>query len=143
MSKPQYYSEVVGDLLSYRKNKQRLKKIHLDHEDKAVQNLGIDYSKSGGKTYSVSDRTGEIAVEIADEMSGEFGELYNQVRSIEIAFKGLNDREQFIIKRKYMSGRKVPDVEIYSHPQFEPERTTYFKIKDTAVKKMAEIMGYI
>ena len=138
-----YYTKVVEDLLNYKKNVQRLKKIKLDCEDKALANLGFDYSSSSGNTNNISDRTGEIATEIVDEMSEEYKELYNQVRSVEIAFQGLNDREQFIIKRKYMSGRKVPDVEIYSHPQFEPNKTKYYEIKDRAVKKIAEIMGYI
>ena len=143
MSKPAYYSKVVGDLLNYKKNVQRLKKIELDCEDKALSGMGIDYSSSSGKTNNITDRTGEIATEIVDEMSEEYKELYNQVRSVEIAFQGLNDREQFIIKRKYMSGRKVPDVEIYTRPEFAPESSTYYKIKDRAVKKMAEILGYI
>ena len=143
MKKPKYYTKVVGQLLNYKKNKQRLKKIELDNKNKVLRNMGIDYSSPGGKTHNIADRTGEIAVDRLDDQDEEYEKLMREVLSVEIAYQGLNDQEQFIINRKYMNGRKVPDVEIYTHPEFGPESSTYYKIKDKAIKKMAEIMGYI
>ena len=138
-----YYSKVVKNLINYKKYCQRLKKIELDNEDLRVGNMGIDYSSNSSKKNNISDRTGEIATEIMDKMSEEYKQLYNIVRSIEIAYHGLNDLEQFVVNQKYMSGRKRADADIYTNPKFEHGSTKYYKIKNQAVKKIAEILGYI
>ena len=145
MGKPPYYSKVVEKLLNYKEYKQRIKKIEMDREEKPTANMGMDYSSpavsgGGGK----SDSTGNKAIEIIEDIEDEeYKKKCQVVRDVEIAFEGLCPLEQFVVYKKYMQGRKKPDVKIYTHPEFGPERTKYYEIKDEAIKKMARIMGII
>ena len=145
MGKPPYYAKVVEKLLKYKEYKQRIKKIELYHKDKPLENLGVDYSTqsvSGGS--GKSDRTGNKAVEVVSEIEdSEYQKKAQVVRDVEIAFEGLCPLEQFVIYKKYMTGRKKDDVDIYTHPKFKYQRTKYYYIKDEAVEKMARIMGII
>ena len=149
MGKPPYYSKVVEKLLNYKEYKQRIKMIEeyaeAGAEYKALENLGVDYSTpsvSGGS--GKSDRTGNKAVEVVSEIEdSEYKKKAQVVRDVEIAFEGLCPLEQFVIYKKYMTGRKKDDVDIYTHPEFKYQRTKYYYIKDEAVEKMARIMGII
>jgi hypothetical protein len=64
-------------------------------------------------------------------------------KKIEKAVKGLDPIEKFIVDKKYMTGRNVKDVNIYTHPRFEWGKMKYYEFKDNAIKKIARILGYM
>ena len=142
MSKPSYYTDVVRELLLYREYKQRVIMIMQEEENSFLS--GIDYSKLSVQTSNIFDGTAESAIEILDEkMYNEFKYKLDLVKKIEIAYQGLDEVEKFIIRKKYMTGRVVEDIEVYTHPEFPNKKTKYYEQKDNAVKKYAEIRGFI
>ena len=105
---------------------------------------GIDYSKVSVQTSNIFDGTAESAIEILDEkMYNEFKYKLDLVKKIEIAYQGLDEVEKFIVRKKYMTGRVAEDTGIYTHPEFPNRKTKYYEQKDNAVKKYAEIRGFI
>ena len=112
--------------------------------DKIEENRGVDYSQPGVQTSNIFKSTEETAIDRLDsDISEEFEEKKKKIMKLEIAFQGLDPVEQFIIRKKYMSGRIQKDVNIYTHPEFEKGKTRYYEIKDNAVAKLARILGYI
>jgi ArpU family phage transcriptional regulator len=77
------------------------------------------------------------------ELKEELNDKKCTVAKIEKAVKGLDPIEKFIVDKKYMTGRNVKDVNIYTHPRFEWGKNKYYEIKDNAVEKIARILGYI
>jgi hypothetical protein len=57
--------------------------------------------------------------------------------------KTTEQKEKFIVDKKYMTGRNVKDPNIYTHPRFKLGRNKYYQIKDNAIEKLARIIGYI
>ena len=152
MRKHSYYTDVIRELLLYREYKQRVIMIFQEEEKRleVTRNndisflSGIDYSKVSVQTSNIFDGTAESALEILDEkMYNEFKYKLDLVKKIEIAYSGLDEVEKFIIRRKYMTGRVVEDIDVYTHPEFPNRKTKYYEQKDNAVKKYAEIRGFI
>ena len=141
--KKDYYSKVVKDLLKYREYKHRCKIIEQELNDKIEENRGVDYSQPGVQTSNIFKSTEETAIDRLDsDIADEYKEKLDKIARIEIAFQGLNPVEQFIIRKKYMSGRIQKDVNIYTHPKFDWGKNKYYEFKDDAVKKLARILGY-
>lgn len=143
MVKKDYYSKVVSDLINYREYKQRCEVIKADMKGKIEANRGVDYSQPGVQTSNIYSSTEDTAIDRLDsEIAEEFQEKNKLVILIEIAYQGLDPVEQFIIRKKYMSGRIEKDVNIYTHPEFSWGKNKYYEFKDKAVKKLARILGY-
>ena len=77
------------------------------------------------------------------ELKEELRSKEYTIAKIEEALVGLDPIEKFVVDKKYMSGRNVKDVNIYTHPRFEWGKNKYYEIKDNAVEKIARILGYI
>ncbi|MFW6030793.1 MAG: hypothetical protein ACOCRO_11170 [Halanaerobiales bacterium] len=143
-TKPPYYSQVVEELLLYREYKQRVLIILQDQESKLANNMGIDYDKITVNTSGISDITASTALDRLDEeLENELKYKLDLVKKIEIAFKGLDPEEQFIIKNKYLTGRVAEDSEVYTRLDSPAGKTKYYEKKDSGVKKYAEIRGFI
>ena len=152
MRKHSYYTDVIRELLLYREYKQRVIMIFQEEEKRleVTRNndisflSGIDYSKVSVQTSNIFESTAESALEILDEkMYNEFRYKLDLVKKIEIAYRGLDEVEKFIIRKKYMTGRVEFDKYIYTHPDYKYGKTKYHEIKDKAVKKLAKIRGII
>jgi ArpU family phage transcriptional regulator len=138
-----YYSAVVGDLLKYREYKQRLIIIAKELDDQLEKGMGIDYTKPSVQTSNYYDSTMQTALKRVDsDLAREFEHKKELVERVEIALKGLDPIERFIIERKYLTGRKDFDVNIYSDFDFGWGKMKYYDIKDEAVAKLARILGY-
>jgi len=144
MSKPNWYTRVVIDLLNYKEYKQRVERLQYKLDNK-LEASAYSYSQGGSpKTNSIFDSAFEKVIDrLESDEAEEFREKFDIVNLVEIAIAGLDERERVIIERKYMTGRNVDDVKIYTHPEFEPGKTKYYEIKDGAVEKIARILGYI
>lgn len=139
-----YYNIVVGKLLKHREYKQRVKKLEFEITNKAEpSSISYDQVRTS-KTNNIFDSTFEAVIDrLESDQAKEFREKFEVVNDIEIALAGLTDEEKFIIKKKYLTGRKVDDVVIYTHPNFNFGRTKYYEFKDSAVKRIARILGII
>ena len=146
-----YYSKVVHDFLNYREYKQRCE--HIEKTRKNIptwlvngnleNNEGIDYSKDRVQTSGHHDPTSSPVLEAVEDNHEEYIEKKELVEKVERAYKGLDPIEQFIMDRKYKTGRIEEDVNIYTHTNFPYGKTKYYEIKDNAVKKAARIVGYL
>jgi len=140
-----YYSKVVGELLNYKEYKQRCAVIRIELDNMIENNKGISYEgvnvKSSNDFYSTTE-TAVIDRE-ESELSEELNDKKCTVAKIEKAVKGLDPIEKFIVDKKYMTGRNVKDVNIYTHPRFEWGKMKYYEFKDNAIKKIARILGYM
>jgi len=140
-----YYSKVVGELLNYKEYKQRCAVIKIELDDLIESNKGISYegvNVQGGGGFHSSTETAVIDRE-ESELSEELNDKKCTVAKIEKAVKGLDPIEKFIVDKKYMTGRNVKDVNIYTHPRFEWGKMKYYEFKDNAIKKIARILGYM
>jgi ArpU family phage transcriptional regulator len=140
-----YYSKVVGELLNYKEYKQRCAVIKIELDDLIESNRGISYegvNVQGGGGFHSSTETAVIERD-ESELKEELRSKECTIAKIEEAIQGLASIEKFIVKKKYMTGRNVKDVNIYTHPRFEWGRNKYYEIKDEAVEKIARILGYI
>jgi ArpU family phage transcriptional regulator len=140
-----YYSKVVEHLVNYKEHKQRCAVIRIEIDNLIESNRGISYDsvnvQSGGGFHS-STETAVIDRE-ESELAEELQSKECIVAKIENSLEGLDPIEKFVVDKKYMSGRNVKDVNIYTHPRFEWGRNKYYEIKDEAVEKIARILGYI
>jgi len=140
-----YYSKVVRELLNYKEYKQRCAVIKIELDDLIESNKGISYegvNVQGGGGFHSSTETAVIDRE-ESELSEELNDKKCTVAKIEKAVKGLDPIEKFIVDKKYMTGRNVKDVNIYTHPRFEWGKMKYYEFKDNAIKKIARILGYM
>ena len=140
-----YYSRVVKNLLNYKEYKQRCAVIKIELDDLIESNKGISYegvNVQGGGGFHSSTETAVIDRE-ESELSEELNDKKCTVAKIEKAVKGLDPIEKFIVDKKYMTGRNVKDVNIYTHPRFEWGKMKYYEFKDNAIKKIARILGYM
>ena len=140
-----YYSRVVKELLSYKEYKQRCAVIRIELDDMIESDKGIDYdqvSVQGGGGFHSSTETAVIDREDS-ELNDELQSKECAIKKIETAIEGLDPIEKFVVEKKYMTGRIVKDVNIYTHPNFEWGRVKYYEFKDQAIEKLARILGYI
>ena len=140
-----YYSKVVELLVNYKKNKQRLKVLELDYDQSPYDNISVDFGTDITSSMGSSDRTGNKALQLIEEKKDdkELNDLWQKVAYVELSFMGLSKVEKFIIKHKYLDGEIKQDVDIYCMEESPVKRSKYYEVKDQAVKKMAEIMGFI
>jgi len=142
--KQAYYSKVVEDLLNYKEYKQRIKVLDYKLESK-LEPSAYSYEKANGGSggNGIFDSTLET---VLDRLEGKEAQEYNDkleiVNLVEIAVAGLDPKEKYIISNKYMKGRVMNDVDIYTDHDFGYGRRKYYEIKDEAVAKMARILGY-
>jgi len=140
-----YYSKVVGELLNYKEYKQRCAVIRIELDNMIENNRGISYEGvniQGSNDFYSTTETAVIDRE-ESELSEELNDKKCTVAKIEKAVKGLDPIEKFIVNKKYMTGRNVKDVNIYTHPRFEWGKMKYYEFKDNAIKKIARILGYM
>ena len=140
-----YYSKVVGELLNYKEYKQRCAVIRIELDNMIENNRGISYEGvniQGSNDFYSTTETAVIDRE-ESELSEELNDKKCTVAKIEKAIKGLDPIEKFIVDKKYMTGRNVKDVNIYTHPRFEWGKMKYYEFKDNAIKKIARILGYM
>ena len=140
-----YYSKVVGELLNYKEYKQRCAVIRIELDNMIENNRGISYEGvniQGSNDFYSPTETAVIDRE-ESELSEELNDKKCTVAKIEKAVKGLDPIEKFIVDKKYMTGRNVKDVNIYTHPRFEWGKMKYYEFKDNAIKKIARILGYM
>ena len=140
-----YYSKVVGELLNYKEYKQRCAVIRIELDNMIENNRGISYEGvniQGSNDFHSTTETAVIDRE-ESELSEELNDKKCTVAKIEKAVKGLDPIEKFIVDKKYMTGRNVKDVNIYTHPRFEWGKMKYYEFKDNAIKKIARILGYM
>jgi len=140
-----YYSKVVGELLNYKEYKQRCAVIRIELDNMIENNRGISYEGvniQGSNDFYSTTETAVIDRE-ESELSEELNDKKCTVAKIEKAVKGLDPIEKFIVDKKYMTGRNVKDVNIYTHPRFEWGKMKYYEFKDNAIKKIARILGYM
>jgi len=140
-----YYSKVVGELLNYKEYKQRCAVIRIELDNMIENNRGISYEGvniQGSNDFYSTTETAVIDRE-ESELKEELNDKKCTVAKIEKAVKGLDPIEKFIVDKKYMTGRNVKDVNIYTHPRFEWGKMKYYEFKDNAIKKIARILGYM
>jgi len=140
-----YYSKVVGKLLNYKEYKQRCAVIKIELDDLIESNKGISYegvNVQGGGGFHSSTETAVIERD-ESELKEELRSKECTIAKIEEAIQGLASIEKFIVDKKYMTGRNVKDVNIYTHPRFEWGKMKYYEFKDNAIKKIARILGYM
>jgi len=140
-----YYSKVVGELLNYKEYKQRCAVIIIELDNMIENNRGKSYEGINIQGSNDFYSTTETAVIDREEskLSEELNDKKCTVAKIEKAVKGLDPIEKFIVDKKYMTGRNVKDVNIYTHPRFEWGKMKYYEFKDNAIKKIARILGYM
>ncbi|AZO95264.1 hypothetical protein [Halocella sp. SP3-1] len=146
-----YYNKVVHDFVNYREYKQRCEYIEKTANNipswvvaaLADRGMGIDYSKERVQTSNQFDPTSTAVLEAVEDNFYEYIEKIKLVKNVELAFKGLDSIEQFIMKHKYMTGEIINDVDVYTHPESPVKKTKYYEKKDPAVKKAARIIGYL
>ncbi|MCK8826393.1 hypothetical protein MWH25_01350 [Natroniella acetigena] len=139
-----YYSRVVGELLSYREYKQRLKVIEYELESKLNTNGAINYESPGVQTSNIFDSTLEAVIDrLESDLADEYREKFDIVNLIEFAIVGLSPIEEHVIREKYLTGRKKADVDIWKGRKFPYAKNKYYEIKDEAVEKIARILGYV
>lgn len=146
-----YYSKVVFDFLNYREYKQRCEYIEKTTNDipswvvrhLADRGMGIDYSKDRVQTSNLFDPTSSAVIDAVEDNYSEYIEKMKLVERVEMAYKGLNPIEKYIMKKKYMSGYIIKDYQVYTGFEFTFGRSKYYKFKDEAIKKAARIMGYL
>ena len=140
-----YYSRIVGHLVNYKEYKQRCAVIRIELDNLIESNRGINYEgvnvQSGGGFHSPTEKA--VIARDESELKEELQRKECIVAKIENSLEGLDPIEKFVVGKKYMSGRNVKDVNIYTHPRFEWGRNKYYEIKDEAVEKIARILGYI
>lgn len=146
-----YYSKVVYDFINYKEFKQRCK--HIEETKSEIssylvnqlmnKNKGIDYSKPSVQTSNHSDPTAGAVLNAVVDTRPEYLEKISLVKRVERAYEGLDPVEQFVMDKKYKTGRILEDKFIYTHPNFPYGRTKYYEIKDEAVRKAARIVGYL
>ena len=140
-----YYSKVVRELLNYKEYKQRCAVIIIELDNMIENNRGKSYEGiniQGSNDFYSTTETAVIDRE-ESELSEELNDKKCTVAKIEKAVKGLDPIEKFIVDKKYMTGRNVKDVNIYTHPRFEWGKMKYYEFKDNAIKKIARILGYM
>ena len=138
-----YYSKVVSILLDYREYKQRLRILDTKLKSK-LDIKAFDYSGVNVQTSGLFDSTLEAVLDrLESDEAKEYNEKLELVNNIEIAVAGLDPVESFVIERKYLKGRTMPDAYIYNHPKFMFGKTKYYEIKDEAVAKIARILGFL
>ena len=140
-----YYSKVVGELLNCKEYKQRCAVIRIELDNMIENNRGKSYEGiniQGSNDFYSTTETAVIDRE-ESELSEELNDKKCTVAKIEKAVKGLDPIEKFIVDKKYMTGRNVKDVNIYTHPRFEWGKMKYYEFKDNAIKKIARILGYM
>lgn len=138
------YSKVIYLLVNYREFKQRLKIIETKLDTLSDKPLRKNISNTAVQTSNTKDYTAEIVIDrLEGKLKKEYEEKMMLVRRVELAIDGLAPIEKFIINKKYLTGRILPDVEIYTHPDFKFGKTKYYEIKNAALDKVSRIMGYI
>jgi ArpU family phage transcriptional regulator len=140
-----YYSKVVEHLVNYKEYKQRCAVIRIEIDNLIESNRGISYEGVSVQESSGFHSPTETAVidREESELAEELQSKECMIAKIEEALEGLDPIEKFVVDKKYMSGRNVKDVNIYTHPRFEWGKNKYYEIKDGAVEKIARILGYI
>ena len=140
-----YYSRIVGHLVNYKEHKQRCAVIRIELDNLIESNRGISYDsvnvQSGGGFHSPTEKA--VIARDESELKEELQRKECIVAKIENSLEGLDPIEKFVVDKKYMRGRNMKDVSIYTHPGFEWGRNKYYEIKDEAVEKIARILGYI
>ena len=141
--RPPYFSKVVRDLLNYKKNKQRIKILDCKLQSRFDCNA-YSYEEGGGSGGNgVFDQTFQKVIDrLESDEAKEYHNKVERITMIEMALAGLSEVERFIIKQKYLDGRKKPDADIHNHYDFPHGKNKYYEIKDEAVEKIAEMMGY-
>ena len=140
-----YYSRIVGHLVNYKECKQRCAVIRIELDNLIESNRGISYDsvnvQSGGGFHSPTEKA--VIARDESELKEELQRKECIVAKIENSLEGLDPIEKFVVDKKYMSGRNVKDVNIYTHPRFEWGKMKYYEFKDNAIKKIARILGYM
>ena len=140
-----YYSRIVGHLVNYKEYKQRCAVIRIELDNLIESNRGISYDsvnvQSGGGFHSPTEKA--VIARDESEIKEELQRKESIFDKIENSLEGLDPIEKFVVDKKYMSGRNLKDVNIYTHPRFEWGRNKYYQIKDNAIEKLARIIGYI
>lgn len=137
------FSRIISALVNYKEYKQRLKIIDTKLKSLSDRSLRKSINKTAVQTSNKKDYTAEIAVErLEGKLKKEYNNKFLFVRKVEVALDGLNPIEKFIINNKYLTGRILPDVQIYTHSDFEYGKTKYYEFKNAALSKLRRIMGY-
>ncbi len=137
------YSKVIYLLVNYREFKQRLKIIEIKLDTLSDRPLRKNISNSAVQTSNTKDYTAEIVIDrLEGKLKKEYEEKMILVRKVELARDGLAPIEKFIINNKYLSGRILPDVDVYTHPDFKFGKTKYYEFKNDALNKLSRIMGF-
>ena len=138
------YSKVIYLLVNYREFKQRLKIIETKLDTLSDKPLRKNINNTAVQTSNTKDYTAEIVIDrLEGKLKKEYEEKMMLVRRVEVARDGLAPIEKFIINNKYLKGRILPDVDIYTDPKFKYGKTKYYDIKNKALTKVGRIMGYI
>ncbi|HMA58959.1 MAG TPA: hypothetical protein VKN64_01615 [Halanaerobiales bacterium] len=136
------FSRIISALVHYKEYKQRLKIIDTKLKSLSDRPLRKSINKTAVQTSNRKDYTAEIAV---DRLEGKLKKEYKSkqmfIKKVEIAREGLDPVEKIIIDEKYLKGRILPDVDIYTHPKFIYGKTKYYEIKSNALTKLGRIMG--
>ncbi|MBM7623654.1 ArpU family phage packaging/lysis transcriptional regulator [Sporohalobacter salinus] len=142
--KSDWYSKVVNHLLNYQEYKQRIEILKYKLDNK-LETSAYSCSPGGSsKTNDIFDSTFEKVIDrLESDEAKEFREKSDIVNMIDIALNGLDSLEEYVIKRKYITGRNISDVEIYSDLDFGYSRQKYYDVKDEAIAKIARILGYV
>src|SRR6056297_1230447 len=137
------YSKVIYLLVNYREFKQRLKIIETKLDTLSDKPLRKNINNTAVQTSNTKDYTAEIVIDrLEGKLKKEYEEKLMFIRRVEVARDGLAPIEKFVINNKYLKGRILPDVEIYTHPDFKFGKTKYYEFKNAALSKLGRIMGY-